>query len=150
MTFKPPVIKSFAGGAFKRPQVKSFKKNEADLEAEVNGAVVELEKQVKSAEKQALDAAVEKTRKQFWDEYDSEFWFCLVFQTRDQKDAFLKSCIERGLLPPKSGDKYLSGTALAKAMGVPLPPGPKWREPAKPKARWAAMAREDKEKPPGE
>ena len=50
---------------------------------------------------------------------DTEYWFAMYFQTRDQKEAFLKAMgwFERG-------DKYLDGTAVAKKLGIELPPRP--------------------------
>lgn len=54
---------------------------------------------------------------QFQDNTDSEYWCCLVFQNRDQKEAFLKAV---GWFA--HGDKYLDGKFVAKKMGVALPP----------------------------
>lgn len=47
---------------------------------------------------------------------DSEYWFAVCFQTREQKEAFLAAL---DLLA--QGDKYLDGAALAKRLGVALP-----------------------------
>lgn len=44
---------------------------------------------------------------------DSEFWFCVCFETREQKDKFLKAA---GLWD--IGDKYLDGRQVSKALGV--------------------------------
>jgi hypothetical protein len=47
---------------------------------------------------------------------DSEFWFAVYFQSREQKEAFLQ------LLDWLSeGDKYLNGLALAEKLGLKLP-----------------------------
>jgi hypothetical protein len=51
------------------------------------------------------------------DTTDSEYWFCVCFQTREQKEAFLKAVKWFG-----HGDKYLDGAFVAKQMGVALPP----------------------------
>lgn len=48
---------------------------------------------------------------------DSEYWVGLCFQTREQKDHFLR---EAKLL--QAGDKYIDGALLAKRMGITLPP----------------------------
>lgn len=48
---------------------------------------------------------------------DSEYWFCVCFQSRAQKNAFLAGA---GLAV--IGDKYLDGTLVAQALGVDLPP----------------------------
>lgn len=47
---------------------------------------------------------------------DSEYWFAMCFQTREQKEAFLKAMEWFEL-----GDKYIDGQAVAKQMGVELP-----------------------------
>ena len=46
---------------------------------------------------------------------DSEYWFCLCFQTREQKDEFLKKVGWWDI-----GDKYLDGMLVAEAMGIHL------------------------------
>ena len=48
---------------------------------------------------------------------DSEYWACLCFQTREQKEAFLAAL---GVL--YLGDKYLDGQEVAKKLGISLPP----------------------------
>lgn len=48
---------------------------------------------------------------------DSEYWVGLCFQTREQKDWFLR---EAKLL--QAGDKYIDGMLLAQRMGIKLPP----------------------------
>ena len=47
---------------------------------------------------------------------DSEYWCCLCFSSREQKEAFLQ---QTGLLP--IGDKYLDGYKVAEKFGVNLP-----------------------------
>jgi hypothetical protein len=47
---------------------------------------------------------------------DSEYWACLCFQTRAQKDAFLQAL---GILD--IGDKYIDGKEVAKRLGIALP-----------------------------
>ncbi len=47
---------------------------------------------------------------------DSEYWCCLCFQTREQKEAFL---VAMGWIA--MGDKYLDGVELARRQGVALP-----------------------------
>jgi hypothetical protein len=48
---------------------------------------------------------------------DTEYFACLCFQTREQKEIFLKAM---NLL--QFGDKYLDGQKVAKELGVDLPP----------------------------
>lgn len=96
----------------------------------------------------ALDAVQAGFRKRAKDEQrrfelvtDSEYWACLCFQTREQKEAFLAAM---NLL--RFGDKYLDGTLVAKELGVTLPSADvpyntsakvdrKWLEFVKPKRR---------------
>lgn len=47
---------------------------------------------------------------------DSEYWFAACFQTREQKEAFLKAL---DLL--EHGDKYIDGRLLAEKLGIELP-----------------------------
>jgi hypothetical protein len=47
---------------------------------------------------------------------DSEYWFCVCFKSRQDKDAFLAAA---GLVV--IGDKYLDGYATARTLGVPMP-----------------------------
>ncbi|EGY53133.1 hypothetical protein [Neisseria shayeganii] len=47
---------------------------------------------------------------------DSEYWFAACFQTREQKEAFLKAI---DLLA--HGDKYIDGRLLAEKLGITLP-----------------------------
>jgi len=47
---------------------------------------------------------------------DSEYWACICFQTREQKEHFLAA-----LKILEFGDKYLDGLLVAKRLGVILP-----------------------------
>lgn len=47
---------------------------------------------------------------------DTEYWACLCFQTREQKEVFLKALNLLAI-----GDKYLDGQEVAKVLGVELP-----------------------------
>lgn len=73
--------------------------------------------------------------KRFVEITDSEFWFCVCFQTREQKDEALKKL---GLW--EIGDKYLDGLEVAKVLGVKLDgKTPKLRE-ARVNKRWQEFA----------
>jgi len=50
---------------------------------------------------------------------DSEYWFAVYFQTRDQKEAFLHA-----MKWFQHGDKYIDGQWAAKKQGIELPPRP--------------------------
>jgi len=52
----------------------------------------------------------------FKDNTDTEYWFAVCFQSREQKDAFLKA-----MDWANHGDKYLDGKFVAKRLGVELP-----------------------------
>lgn len=47
---------------------------------------------------------------------DSEYWFAMCFQSREQKDAFLRA-MNLFLI----GDKYLNGVEVAKQLGIDIP-----------------------------
>lgn len=48
---------------------------------------------------------------------DSEYWACVCFQTREQKEAFLSAINVLWM-----GDKYIDGQAVAEKLGISLPP----------------------------
>lgn len=50
---------------------------------------------------------------------DTEYWFAVYFQTREQKEHFLQA-----MKWIQHGDKYLDGRWIAKQHGVELPPRP--------------------------
>ena len=50
------------------------------------------------------------------DATDSEYWCAMVFQSREQCNAFLRAA---GWL--RAGDKYIDGRFVAKKMGIRLP-----------------------------
>lgn len=56
-------------------------------------------------------------RKQHADRTDSEYWFCVCFQSREQKEEFLRKA---GLF--EHGDKYLNGEFVADKLGIPVTP----------------------------
>ena len=89
--------------------VTSTQNLETDCETEVNAVLQGFKDR----------AANENARLQ--DATDSEFWFAVCFQTREQKDEFLN---KMNLM--KIGGKYLDGMKVAKALGItlesPVPP----------------------------
>lgn len=60
-------------------------------------------------------ARSDREEKRFQDATDSEFWVAVCFQTRDQKEAFLKAL---GLF--EAGDKYLDGIEVAEKLGIKI------------------------------
>lgn len=74
-----------------------------------------------AAEFDALQAGFKARAKQearrFQDVTDSEFWVAVCFQTRAEKEAFLKA-----LNLAQLGDKYIDGHKAAQLLGVDLKP----------------------------
>ncbi len=80
------------------------------------------------AELTELQSAFQKRAKRedarFLEAVDTEYWLAVCFQTREQKEEFLRKLKLSGL-----GDKYLDGRRVAKKLGVSISaPGPAWRE----------------------
>lgn len=48
---------------------------------------------------------------------DSEYWFCVYFESREQVEQFQRKV---GIIPRLHGDKYVSGPAFAELLGVDL------------------------------
>lgn len=70
-------------------------------------------------------------------ELDTERWFCVVFETRDQKDDFLA---KTGLA--SHGDKYLDYRDVAKVLGVDvIDSGRTYRPEPRIDAKLAALAK---------
>jgi len=67
-----------------------------------------------------------REQQRYWDAVDSEYWCCVCFQTRAQKEEFLQKAGWAAL-----GDKYLDGLQVARALGIaitaPSPPKPRLR-----------------------
>jgi hypothetical protein len=57
--------------------------------------------------------------KRMADAVDSNFWLCVAFDTRSQKDEFLEAI---KAIPERDGDKYVYGPAFAKLCGIDLAP----------------------------
>jgi hypothetical protein len=75
-------------------------------------AVAEAEAVMSAFQKRAADEA-----HRFREATDSEFWCCFCFQTREQKEEFLRAFNLLSL-----GDKYLDGPKAARRMGKPVQP----------------------------
>lgn len=88
-----------------------------------------------SATLAAFKARAKTEQERFLLATDSEFWVGVCFQTRAQKEAFLK-----GVNLLQHGDKYIDGELLAKRMGIPLPSADvPYNISARPDAKFAAM-----------
>lgn len=66
--------------------------------------------------KKGFRERIKMENSRFQDTTDSEYWFAVCFQSRAQKDAFLKA-MNLFLI----GDKYLDGVEVAKQLGVEIP-----------------------------
>lgn len=80
-----------------------------------------------------LKQALERSR--YLDATDSEYWFALCFQSREQKEQFLAALGWADL-----GDKYLDGAQVARRMNVQLGQPPPISKPRKNRT-WAALVR---------
>ncbi len=90
-----------------------------------------------TALQKGFNARRQQEQERFYEAVDSEFWCCLCFQTREQKDAFL-----RALKLLHLGDKYLDGVKVAEVLGVAgaLPPGPDWNRRQRKNTRFTELA----------
>ena len=77
---------------------------EVDSKADLDAVKKGFRDRLKAENKRKVDAT------------DSEYWFCVCFQSRAQSEAFLREIGWR-----KFGDKYLDGVKIAKMMGIELP-----------------------------
>lgn len=59
---------------------------------------------------------IKTENERFQNTTDSEYWFAMCFQTREQKNAFLRA-MNLFLI----GDKYLDGVEVAKQLGIDIP-----------------------------
>lgn len=110
----------------KLESAKTAAKNAVAVKKNPVSRYVDIPEQTGDAEvdsKADLDAVQAGFRKRALDEgkrfalaTDTEYWSCICFQTREQKEHFLAAI---GVL--KYGDKYLDGALVAEALGIDLP-----------------------------
>jgi hypothetical protein len=72
-------------------------------------------------------ASIRENRKNnaehFRDYESGEFWFCVCFQSRSQKEQFLEKLLNKYSPNNQSfGDKYVSGLELAAMLDIPVEP----------------------------
>ena len=92
-------------GKAKEPEAPTLE----DLEKENGEDISEVLKGFRERAQQEAARFIEVT--------DSEFFVCVCFQTREQKEEFLQ---EVGLDLERDGDKYIDGMVLAKKLGITL------------------------------
>lgn len=87
------------------------------IEGIPTGVSLEVDAQVEvSAILQAFKDRAKREQERFDLAADSEFWFAVCFQSREQKEAFLVA-----MEWIAGGDKYLDGPKLAADRGIKLP-----------------------------
>lgn len=74
----------------------------------------------------------------FRDATSSSFYACLVFQSDEQRDAFVESMKWRDAQDPED-PCFLDGVKIAESIGVVLPQTPPERQTQK-RSRWAQLA----------
>jgi hypothetical protein len=102
--------------------------------------------EVSKAELEALQVAFEKRRDskasavaEWMDSaLDSAYWVAFCFQTRAQKEQFLRLAGLIGL-----GDQYIDGRKAAKLLGHPVDPAVSRQRPLKIDKRYAKLARKE-------
>jgi len=97
-----------AAAVRKRQQAKKY----IELPEETGDVEKDSEAELDALQKGFRDA-IKREDKRFELATDSEYWFCVCFQSREQCNAFLKAM---DLL--EIGDKYLDGQEVAKKLGV--------------------------------
>ncbi|MGZ7496138.1 hypothetical protein ACXM2N_03455 [Corynebacterium sp. ZY180755] len=87
----------------------------ADVEYE-NDLAVDAAKEMTALQKGFKDRATAE-RDRFRKATDSEFWFAVCFESREEKEKFLRAA---GVKAKLMGDKYIDGKQLAKILGVKM------------------------------
>jgi hypothetical protein len=85
-----------------------------DTEQIANREVVDMMTMIKENRKNNAE--------RFRDIEAGEFWFCVCFQSRSQKEDFVKMLLERYPGHDNFGDKYVSGLELAEMLDIPVTP----------------------------
>lgn len=93
-----------------------------DLEEDEGDLIEDTKAELEDLRSEFQKRAKRETER-FYDTVDSEFWVAFCFQTRAQKEEFLKKLKLISL-----GDKYINGLHAAKRLGVEIKsPSPVWR-----------------------
>ena len=121
------VLDLVSSGMMSRQERKA--KARAAKTAEAEAALGEIERGFR--ERRKTEA------KRFEDATDSEFWFAVCFDSREQKEAFLKAL--QWTLAADGADKYLDGVALARKLGLQLPASPRRSLPENPGKSFEGM-----------
>jgi hypothetical protein len=100
--------------------------------------VVEDAKAELSELQQAFKAKTIAEKARFERATDTEYWVALCFQSRQEKEDFLRAANLMAL-----GDKYIDGRKAAKRLNVPVEfAESEWKE-SKPNGRWGNLVRKE-------
>jgi hypothetical protein len=84
-----------------------------------------------------------KEAKRRQDVTDSEYWVALCFESREQKEEFLRKLTARGV-STEGEDKYVDGRKFARMLGVAVTPDPAARRNVTISSRWQRHVKEMK------
>ena len=101
---------------FKFKPISSSKQKTPLSKVEFKGNIEEDSKIELNALQQGFKDRSDEEQKRFTLATDSEYWFCVCFSSREQKETFLKAM---DLIA--HGDKYLDGYEVAKKFNIELP-----------------------------
>jgi hypothetical protein len=102
------------------------------MEPDSKAEIAALEKAFTDQSRQFVNQAAQANQRN-----DSEYWIAVCFQSRAQKEEFLRNA---GLIA--DGDKYLDGQLVARKLGIALTPPPPPLKQGKIDKTWADMALE--------
>jgi hypothetical protein len=121
--FKPQVIRGAAGKPKVKPRpIRGLDPPAPDPLEDVpdTGSV----QQNALAELDAIQTGfmrrLEKERERTIGKFDTEYWLCVIFETREQKEHFLAELD----IQIEEGDKYVDGYVIAKRLRIKLPDSP--------------------------
>lgn len=126
---RPERLKMERGGkVLNRSKVVLKKRNDPDFDTIFDDGddnpladvemVGDLQEDMDAGMSEALRQIIERkkaTQERFRVATDPEFFFCVCFQSRDQKDEFLRLIKWDDL-----GDKYINGLEIARRMEIPI------------------------------
>jgi hypothetical protein len=132
---KQPRTRKDKGGAGQSPAIKDALEVPADDPYEGIDFTGDDGQAAVDAEAVAMKQALREADNRYAEKRNlinqSEYWFCMVFETREQKDIFLNAMGWINL-----GDKYLDGTQIARMNNIELPKVELPPEPPTKNKRW--------------
>lgn len=135
MAFDLPNLDLGAMGGLPDDDVDDLMSDEERAEEAAASDIAKATKDELHALKSDFQKRAAREQDRFMEAADSEFWVALCFQTRAQKEEFLRKLKLLDL-----GDKYLDGLMVAKRMGVKIEEkGPAFRPTKGPNKRLTAL-----------